>query len=258
MRSSSPRRRPSGSPVSRPASVDDLVARGAQPCGGAAQERRAGGAVAQRRIVERALGRLDGGGDVGGRRLVVAGDGLAGAGIDGVEGRRHVVYRTGPVIEPVIEQIGPLAMPQRYERIAERLAADIRAGPARARRAAAGGARARAAAGGRPRVGARGDRGAGAAGRARTRPGAGSFVADDALERLAPGEARRPRRQPVRPARGAAAARAGRRRARRAPRPPRPRAPSALLDAMDAAEAAARPRRAGTTATASSTASSPR
>ena len=60
-----------------------LVAGGAQPRGGAAQERRAGVAVAQRRIVERALGGVDRGGHVGGARLVVAGDGLAGAGVDG-------------------------------------------------------------------------------------------------------------------------------------------------------------------------------
>ena len=79
-------------------------------------------------------------------------------------------------------------MPQRYERIAERLAADIRAGrlapgerlPGErelARRLEVGRASVREA------IAALALRGVLA-----TRPGAGSYVADDALERLAPGE----------------------------------------------------------------------
>jgi DNA-binding FadR family transcriptional regulator len=91
------------------------------------------------------------------------------------------------VIEPVTEQIGPLTVPQRYERIAERIAADIRAGrlapgerlPGErelARRLEVGRASVREA------IAALALRGILA-----TRPGAGSYVADDALERLAPG-----------------------------------------------------------------------
>jgi DNA-binding FadR family transcriptional regulator len=81
----------------------------------------------------------------------------------------------------------PLVAPQRYERIAERLAADIRAGrlapgerlPSErelARRLEVGRASVREA------IGALVLRGA-----VETRPGSGSFVAADALERLAPG-----------------------------------------------------------------------
>jgi DNA-binding FadR family transcriptional regulator len=81
----------------------------------------------------------------------------------------------------------PLIQPQRYERIAERLAADIRAGrlapgerlPSErelARRLEVGRASVREA------IGALVLRGA-----VETRPGSGSFVASDALERLTPG-----------------------------------------------------------------------
>jgi DNA-binding FadR family transcriptional regulator len=88
--------------------------------------------------------------------------------------------------EPILQQAGPLIEPQRYERIAERLAADIRAGrlvpgqrlPSErelARRLEVGRASVREA------IGALGVRGV-----VETRPGSGSFVAADALERLAP------------------------------------------------------------------------
>ena len=84
-----------------PGHRDDLVAGGAQPGGRAAQQRGARVAVAQGGIVERALGGRDRGGDVGGGRLVEAGARPAGGGIDGVESRRHVLYGTGSVNEPV-------------------------------------------------------------------------------------------------------------------------------------------------------------
>jgi DNA-binding FadR family transcriptional regulator len=141
------------------------------------------------------------------------------------------------VIEPVVEQIGPLMVPQRYERIADRIAADIRAGrlapgerlPGErelARRLEVGRASVREA------IAALALRGVLA-----TRPGAGSFVADDALERLAPGgvlsahdagpfdllEAR----LLLEPGVAGLAARRGRRDSEA----------EALLDAMDAAEA---------------------
>jgi DNA-binding FadR family transcriptional regulator len=85
------------------------------------------------------------------------------------------------------KEFGPLVEPQRYERIAERLAADIRAGrlapgarlPGErelARRLEVGRASVREA------IGALQLRGV-----LETRPGSGSFVAADALERLAPG-----------------------------------------------------------------------
>jgi DNA-binding FadR family transcriptional regulator len=95
------------------------------------------------------------------------------------------------VTEPVLEKIGlhaaPLIEPQRYERIAERLAADIRAGrlapgerlPSErdlARRLEVGRASVREA------IAALALRGV-----LETRPGSGSFVAADALDRLAPG-----------------------------------------------------------------------
>src|SRR5919107_1986527 len=81
----------------------------------------------------------------------------------------------------------PLIQPQRYERIAERLAADIRAGrlapgerlPSErelARRLEVGRASVREA------IGALAVRGV-----VETRAGSGSFVAADAMERLAPG-----------------------------------------------------------------------
>jgi hypothetical protein len=73
---------------------DDLVAGGAQSPGGGAQQRGASAAVAQRWIVERALGGVDRGGDVSGRRLVVGGDRNARRGVDGIESRRHAVYGT--------------------------------------------------------------------------------------------------------------------------------------------------------------------
>jgi DNA-binding FadR family transcriptional regulator len=141
------------------------------------------------------------------------------------------------VIKPVIEQIGPLAMPQRYERIAERIAADIRVG-----RLAPGerlpGERELAR---RLEVGRASVREAIAAlalqGVLATRPGAGSYVADDALERLAPGEVGAHDAGPfdllearllLEPGVAALAARRGR----------RDPAAEALLDAMDAAESA--------------------
>ena len=64
MRSSSLAQPPLGQPGLAAGHRDDLVAGGAQPGGGAAQQRRARGAVAQRRVVERALGGIDRGGHV--------------------------------------------------------------------------------------------------------------------------------------------------------------------------------------------------
>ena len=147
-------------------------------------------------------------------------------------------------------------MPQRYERIAERIAADIRAG-----RLAPGerlpGERELAR---RLEVGRASVREAIAAlalqGVLATRPGAGSYVADDALERLAPGEVGAHDAGPfdllearllLEPGVAALAARRGRRdptprRCSTRWTPPRPRTTA----------------RAGTTATAASTASSPR
>ena len=86
---------------------DDLVGGGAQAGGGTAQQRRARVAVAQRGIVERALGGVDRRGDVGGRRFVVGVAGQPGRGIDGVESRRHGVYGTGSMAGPVTNQFGP-------------------------------------------------------------------------------------------------------------------------------------------------------
>jgi DNA-binding FadR family transcriptional regulator len=91
------------------------------------------------------------------------------------------------VAEPLLLPTGPLNEPQRYERIAERLAADIRAGrlapgerlPGErelARRLEVGRASVREA------IGALQVRGV-----LETRPGSGSFVAADALERLGTG-----------------------------------------------------------------------
>ena len=95
MRSSSPRSRASGSPVSAPATSTISSPRRAQARGGAAQQRRAGGAIAQRGVVERALGGVDRGRDVGGTGLVVRREpGVAGARVDGVEGRGHALYGT--------------------------------------------------------------------------------------------------------------------------------------------------------------------
>ncbi len=127
-------------------------------------------------------------------------------------------------------------MPQRYERIAERIAADVRAGrlvpgerlPGErelARRLEVGRASVREA------IAALALQGV-----LSTRPGAGSFVADDALERLAPGEPSAHDAGPfdllearltLEPGVAALAARRGRR---------DPLAED-LLDAMDAAEA---------------------
>jgi len=108
-----------------------------------------------------------------------------------------VLYGTGSVIEPVATQTGPSSdpqpkrglapFPQRYERIAERLAADVRSGrlvpgerlPSErelARRLEVGRASVREA------IAALALRGV-----LETRPGSGSFVAADALDRLAPG-----------------------------------------------------------------------
>jgi len=109
------------------------------------------------------------------------------------------VYGTGSVNEPIANHFGPTVepqpkagqslfrFPQRYERIAERLAADVRAGrlgpgerlPSErdlARRLEVGRASVREA------IAALVLRGV-----LETRPGSGSFVAADALERLAPG-----------------------------------------------------------------------
>jgi DNA-binding FadR family transcriptional regulator len=144
-----------------------------------------------------------------------------------------VLDRAGPVVEP----LAPFVEPQRYERIAERLASDIRAGrltpgerlPGErelARRLEVGRASVREA------IAALQLRGV-----LETRPGSGSFVAPDALERLAPGteltahdagpsdllEAR----LLLEPGVAALAARRGRRGAEA----------ERLLDAMDAAEA---------------------
>jgi DNA-binding FadR family transcriptional regulator len=88
------------------------------------------------------------------------------------------------VAEPLLQPTGPLYEPQRYERIADRLAADIRAGrlapgaklPGErelARRLEVGRASVREA------IGALQVRGV-----LETRPGSGSFVSADALERL--------------------------------------------------------------------------
>jgi DNA-binding FadR family transcriptional regulator len=145
------------------------------------------------------------------------------------------------VNRPVLNQSGPLALPlhepQRYERIAERLAADIRAGrlvpgerlPAErelARRLEVGRASVREA------IAALALRGV-----LETRPGSGSFVAGDALDRLDPAEPVAHDAGPfdllearglLEPAVAALAARRG----RRDPEAER------LLDAMDAAEAA--------------------
>jgi len=94
------------------------------------------------------------------------------------------VYGTGSVAEPLLQETGPLNEPQRYERIAERIAADLRAGrlapgqklPSErelARRLEVGRASVREA------IGALQVRGV-----LETRPGSGSFVAADALERI--------------------------------------------------------------------------
>ena len=108
---------------------------------------------------------------------------------------------------------------QRYEQVAERLAADIRSGLLRARRAAAVRARPRAHARGQPRLGAGGDRVAAGPGRR------GDAQGRRHVRRRA--AAARPtvaaRRQPLGGARGPRAARARRRAARRRPRPARHR-----------------------------------
>ena len=234
-----------------PGHRDDLVAGGAQPCCGAAQQRGAGRAVTQRRIVERTPGGVDGGRHVGRGGLVVAGPGNAGRGIDGIECRsssgvrywlgeqtssqpRWFYHQTVPEAE-----LAPFSFPQRYERIAERLTADIRAGRiAPGERLSSERQLAR-----RLEVGRASVREAIAAlalrGLLETRPGSGSFVAADALERLASGaepavhdagpfdllEAR----LLLEPGVAALAARRGRRDAEA----------ERLLDAMDAAEAEA-------------------
>ncbi len=146
---------------------------------------------------------------------------------------------TEPPRKEGLSPLRPLNEPQRYERIAERLAADIRAGrlaagerlPSErelARRLEVGRASVREA------IGALALRGV-----VETRPGSGSFVAPDALERLAPGTALDAHdagpfdvleaRLLLEPGVAALAARRG-----------RPDAEAErLLDAMDAAEAAA-------------------
>jgi DNA-binding FadR family transcriptional regulator len=142
------------------------------------------------------------------------------------------------VSEPVLYQTAPLNEPQRYERIAERLAADVRAGrlapgerlPSErelARRLEVGRASVREA------IAALALRGI-----VETRPGSGSFVAADAADRLAPGTALVTHdagpfdvleaRLLLEPGVAALAARRGRRDAEA----------ERLLDAMDAAEAA--------------------
>ena len=234
---------PLGQAALAPRDVDDRVAGRPQACGGAAQEGGARGAVAERGGVERGRGGVHGGGDVGGARLGVPVHRGAGAGVDGVEGRGHVLYGTGSVAEPISPLAGlgnaPLVEPQRYERIAERLAADIRAGriapgerlPSErelARRLEVGRASVREA------IAALALRGA-----VETRPGAGSYVAADAPDRLAPGAALDGHdagpfdvleaRLLLEPGVAALAARRGRRDAEA----------ERLLDAMDAAEAAA-------------------
>ena len=92
VRSSSPRRRASGSPALGLGDGDDLVARRAQTRRGAAQQRRAPAAIAQGAGPVHGRGGRDGGADVLGRRLGEARPRLAGAGIDGVERERHGVY----------------------------------------------------------------------------------------------------------------------------------------------------------------------
>ena len=138
--------------------------------------------------------------------------------------------------EPLLQPTGPLYEPQRYERIADRIAADIRAGrlapgaklPGErelARRLEVGRASVREA------IGALQLRGV-----LETRPGSGSFVAADALERLG-GELSAHDASPfdlletrllLEPGVAALAARRGR----------RDPETEALLDAMDAAEGA--------------------
>ena len=273
MRSSSERSRASGRPVSGLRGGDDLVAGRAQPPGGAAQHRRAGAAVAQRGVGEGLLRGGDGGLDVGGRGLVVRGARQAGPGVDGIEGRRHAVYSTGSVTEPVATSTGsgdrgpgPLsrARAARCPRCTSRSAtsgspsgspAEIRAGrlapgdrlPGErelARRLEVGRASVREA------IGALQVRGVLA-----TRPGAGSYVAANALELL--GDLRPTHDAgPVRPAGGPAAARARRRRPRRPPRPPR-RGGRGAPRRDGPGRRRGGPHRAGTTATAASTAASP-
>ncbi len=98
------------------------------------------------------------------------------------------MYLIGPVSEPVVTQISPAIEPlralQRYERVAERLSADIRAGAfAPGERLPSERELAR-----RLEVGRASIREAIAAlqvqGVIETRPGSGSFVAPDALDRL--------------------------------------------------------------------------
>ena len=194
VRSSSERRRELGQPGLGLRRGHDLVAGGAEPLRRAAEHRRTGAAVAQRGMGERLLRRGDRGLDVRRRGLVVRGAGKAGPGIDGVERGGHAVYSTGSVAEPVTAAIGPgvrgsdplspLHEPQRYERIADRIAGEIRAGrlapgerlPGErelARRLEVGRASVREA------IGALQLRGV-----LETRPGAGSYVAADALELL--------------------------------------------------------------------------
>ena len=178
------------------------------------------------------------------------------------------MYSTGSVTEPVATRTGSgdggpdpsgprCTEPQRYERIAERIAADIRAGrlapgerlPSErelARRLEVGRASVREAIaalrcgacsrrGRAPAPSSPPTRSSGSAPGELSAHDAGPFDLLEARLLLEPGVA-------------ALAARRGRRDAEA----------EALLDAMDAAEADGRPRAAGTTATAASTASSPR
>ena len=167
----------------------DLVAGRAQPRGGAAQQGDALGPIAQRAgAVHGGRGRRRGA-HVVGRRLLEARAGLAGAGIDGVERERHDVYLTaGPKTEPMRSvqthaRSRAIKPRQRYEDVADRLAADIRAGrlapgerlPSErdlARQLEVGRASVREAIAALQ-----------VAGMIETRPGAGSFVAAGAAER---------------------------------------------------------------------------
>ena len=168
---------------------DDLVAGRAQARGGAAQQGGALGAIAQRAGPVDGRGGGDGGATSSGVRLLEARARLAGAGIDGVEGQRHGVYltgsskRTNPVRQTDQSRPDGRAHRQRYEQVADRLAADIRAGrlapgerlPSErdlARRLEVGRASVREAIASLQ-----------VAGMIETRPGSGSFVAAGAAER---------------------------------------------------------------------------
>ena len=77
---------PFGEPGLGAGDGDDLVARGAQPLGGAAQQRGTARGIAQLAGAERLVRRGDGLVDVGACGLLEGGPGLASARVDGMEG----------------------------------------------------------------------------------------------------------------------------------------------------------------------------